>query len=228
MLSPITRTVTVAPLTISTCGAGAVPRATASISLPISLLTASRMRPTGMPTSTMGSLCSTSLRPVTTPLGVNADQKLDRLAGIAGGVGEVGVQVDEAEKLIVLVGAHDCGIALRRPEAIRTCNELRRLGLAEVIAQPTRGARLSNHGNPAENGQSANKDKNVDELSQGACFQISAIAKFRNRTPLSWIENSVSLEQRAASLVALDQTPRTLTGAKYPMKENPTCAKSRF
>jgi len=70
MLSPITSTVTVAPLTISTCGAGAVPRATRSMSAPISLLTASTTRLSGMPSRTIGSLCSTILMPLTTPFGV--------------------------------------------------------------------------------------------------------------------------------------------------------------
>ncbi len=70
MLSPITSTVTVAPLTISTCGGGESPRTTRSMSVPINLLTASRMRFSGIPTSTMGSLCSTSLRPVSTAFGL--------------------------------------------------------------------------------------------------------------------------------------------------------------
>jgi hypothetical protein len=69
MLSPITRTVTVAPLTMSTWGVGVDPRVTLPMSTPISLLTASRMRFSGIPTSTIGSLCSTILRPVRTPFG---------------------------------------------------------------------------------------------------------------------------------------------------------------
>ena len=76
ILSPMTRTVTVAPLTMSTWGAGAVPLATRAISAPISLLTASRFaRFSGMPTRTMGSLCSTSFSPVSTPFGIDADRE---------------------------------------------------------------------------------------------------------------------------------------------------------
>ena len=79
-------------------------------------------------------------------LRIDADQKLDRLSGIAGGVGKVGVQVDEAEELIILVGGRDRRIALQRPKAIRACDQFGRLGLGEVVAQPACGARLAKRG----------------------------------------------------------------------------------
>ncbi len=66
-LSAITSTVTVAPLTMSGCGARSLPAAMAPMRAPSSLLTASTTRRSGTPTSTMGSLCSTSLSPVMTP-----------------------------------------------------------------------------------------------------------------------------------------------------------------
>ena len=135
MLSPITSTVTVAPLTISTCGAGAAPRATRSMSVPINLLTASRMRFSGMPTQHDGLLVLDQLEAGQHALRIDTDQKLDRLAGIARGVGKVGVQVDEAEQLIVLVGGRNRGIALQRPEAIRARNQFGRLGLGKVFAR---------------------------------------------------------------------------------------------
>jgi hypothetical protein len=58
---------------------------------------------------------------------------------------------------------------LRRPEAVRACNQFGRLGFAKVIVQPASRVRLAKEGNPAEKGQSSNKDKNTDGFSQGAC-----------------------------------------------------------
>ncbi len=113
---------------------------------------------------------------------IDADQDLDRLSGVAGGVGKVGVQVDEAEELIILVGRRNRGIALQRPEAIGACDQFGRLGLGEVIAQPACGARLSKHGNPAENGQDSNKDKDVDGF-----IAREHVPDFSSRTPLFWI-----------------------------------------
>ena len=143
MLSPITRTVTVAPLTISTCGAGAAPRATRSMSAPINLLTASRTRFSGMPTQHNGLFVLDELQAGQHTLRIDTDQDLDRLSGVARGVGKIGVQVDEAEELIILVGRRNRGIALQRPKAIGARNQFGRLGLAKVIAQPACGARLS-------------------------------------------------------------------------------------
>ena len=82
--------------------------------------------------------------------------------------------------LIVLQRGHDRGIALRRPEAIGAGNQFGRLGLAEVLAQPARRARLAKHGNPAANGQNSQKGIDVDGFSQMLLPDVS-------RTPLFWI-----------------------------------------
>ena len=66
-LSPITSTVTVAPLTMSTCGGFAVPAATAPRSWSIRPFRAAMIFASGMPTSTIGSWCSTSFSPRTLP-----------------------------------------------------------------------------------------------------------------------------------------------------------------
>ena len=155
------------------------------------------------------------------PLGRNADQKLDWFAGIARRIGKVGVQVDEAEKLIVLVGAHNRGIALQRAKTIRLRNQFSRLGLAKVIAQPPRGARFSKKGNPAANGQNSQKGIGVNGFGQVLLPDFS-------RTPLFWTASSMI--NRAANRIATcaGSNCRQSVWFKLLFRENPTCAKSRF
>ena len=179
MLSPITRTVTVAPLTISTCGAGrrrARPVHVGADQLVDGLQNAFLRNAEQHD----GLFVLHEFQTGQHPFGIDADQELDWLSGIARGVGKVGVQVDEAEELIILVGGHNRGIALQRAEAIGTSNQFGRLGLAKVVAQPACGARLSKHGNPAENGQNSQKDIGVDG------FRKCCLPDF-SRTPLFWI-----------------------------------------
>jgi hypothetical protein len=64
--------------------------------------------------------------------------------------------------LIVPVCGGDRRIALWRPKAARPGDKLGRLCLAEVFVQPPCGARLSKEGDPAEKGQNAKKDTDVD------------------------------------------------------------------
>src|SRR5450759_934763 len=124
---------------------------------------------------------------------IDTDQDLDRLAGVARGVGKVGVQIDEAEELIILVRRRNRGIALQRPETIGTCHQFGWLGLAEVVAQPACGARLSDERNPAEKGQSSNEGINVDGFSQDACsrFQQNAVV----------LDRELPLQQEAGGLL---------------------------
>ena len=132
-LSPMTSTVTVAPLTMSTWGGRSAPVATGFMSLPTRVFTASTMRRSGMPTRTMGSLWSTSLIPRDDAVRIDADQEVDRLAGIADGAGEVGVQVDVAEQAVALVGGNERRIALRRVRSGRLREELGGLCLREEL-----------------------------------------------------------------------------------------------
>ena len=118
-------------------------------------------------------------------LRIDTDQDLDRLSGVAGGVGKVGIQVDVAEELIILVCGRNRGIALQRPKPSRAGHQFGRLGLAEVIVKPACGARLAKEGHPAEKGQSSKKDMDVDGFSQDDIPDCSS------RTPLFWIARSV-------------------------------------
>jgi len=68
-LSPMTSTVTVAPLTMSTCGGRSAPEATRPMSLSMSAFIEATTFSSGMPISTIGSLWSTNLKPRITPLG---------------------------------------------------------------------------------------------------------------------------------------------------------------
>ena len=102
MLSPITSTVTVAPLTISTCGAGDGAahdgihvRANQLIDGVENALHRNSHEHDGF-------LVLDKLETGDHPFRTNADQELDRLSGVAGGVGKVGVQVNEAEELAIL------------------------------------------------------------------------------------------------------------------------------
>ena len=62
----------------------------------------------------------------------NAHQNLDRFAGIAGRIGKVGVQIDEADDLIAPKRGHDRGIALRGAEAIGSRKEIGRRNFRQV------------------------------------------------------------------------------------------------
>jgi hypothetical protein len=72
MLSPITRTVTVAPLTMSGVLTASPPLAAARTSVPRKWSMMARIFASGIPTSTIGSWCSISFAPRILPLGSRA------------------------------------------------------------------------------------------------------------------------------------------------------------
>ena len=135
MLSPITSTVTVAPLTISTCGAGAAPRATRRHVGADQLVDGLQNALFGNADQHDGLLVLDQLEAGQHSLRIDADQDLDRLAGIADRIGEVGIQVDEALQLIAAIRRHDGRVALRRTEAVGAREEVGGSDLRQVGIQ---------------------------------------------------------------------------------------------
>ena len=72
-------------------------------------------------------------------LRIDADQKTDRLAGIAGRVGEVGIQVDETLQLFAAIDRNDGRLALRRTEAVGSGKEVGRRGLRQIRSEVAGG-----------------------------------------------------------------------------------------
>jgi hypothetical protein len=69
---------------------------------------------------------------------VGRDHDVDRLAGIAGGVGDVGVQPDMAEQPVARVGRREGRLALRRAEPVGAREDLGRRDAAEEFREPRR------------------------------------------------------------------------------------------
>src|SRR5690606_28000522 len=84
-----------------------------------------------------------------------------RLAGIADGTGDVGVQVDVTKKLVAPIDWRDRRIALDRPETIGAFEQLARLRLAQELLEPPCRGRVNRSADGQENrdDESANRRK---------------------------------------------------------------------
>src|SRR5690606_18172038 len=65
-----------------------------------------------------------------------ADDDVDRFAGIAPGVDDVGGQVDVADHPVARVGAGDCGLAFRGADAVGTGEDVAGPEVLQECAQP--------------------------------------------------------------------------------------------
>ena len=139
MLSPMTRTVTVAPLTMSTCGAGAAPLRDRRHVGADQLVDGFQNALLGNAHQNDGFLVFDELQAGQHALRIDADQKSDRLAGIAGRVGEVGIQVDETLQLFAAIDRNDGRLALRRTEAVGSGKEIGRRGLRQIRSEVAGG-----------------------------------------------------------------------------------------
>ena len=107
------------------------------MSLPMSVFIASTMRRLGDADEDDRLLVVDQLDAGDDALRIDADQDVDRLAGIADRAGEIGVQVDVAEQPVALVDGDERRIALRRAEAVGAGKEIRRRAFDRYVARPS-------------------------------------------------------------------------------------------
>ena len=185
MLSPITSTVTVAPLTISTCGAGAAPRATLAHVGADQLVDGFQNALLRNADEHDGLLVLDQLEAGEHALGIDADQELDRLAGIAGRVGEIGIEVDETLQLIAAIDRNDRRIALRRPEPVGALEEVGGRDLRQITGEVADGIRrmCPQRRTHRENGRECRRRSFVGERTPGHGVPQSGTACASTRIP---------------------------------------------
>jgi hypothetical protein len=72
-------------------------------------------------------------------LRIDADQKTDRLAGIAGRIDEVGIQVNKTLQLFAAIDRNDGRLALRRTEAVGFGKEVGGRSLRQICSEVAGG-----------------------------------------------------------------------------------------
>ncbi|WP_419695581.1 hypothetical protein ACN2CC_03430 [Mesorhizobium muleiense] len=75
------------------------------------------------------------LEPPDYAVGVDADQDVDRLSGIAYRTGEVGVEIDISRQFVALINGGDGRVALQAAETIGAFEYLGRLSLLQEFRQ---------------------------------------------------------------------------------------------
>ena len=138
-LSPMTRTVTVAPLTMSTWGGRSAPGRNRLHVLADEGVHRIDDAALGNADEDDGFLMVDELDPGDDAVRIDADQQVDRLAGIADGIGEIGVEVNVPQQAGALVRGNERRIALRWAEAVGSGEELGGLCLREKLLDPSCG-----------------------------------------------------------------------------------------
>ena len=172
-LSAMTSTVTVAPLTMSTCGGRCSPR---------------RHRPHGGTDQMVERpddpllgdadqhdrlVVLHQLDAADDALGIGGDQDRDGFAAIAGRVRHVGVQPDMADEPLPGIDGGDRRIPLRRPDPVGAGEDLARLNLGQELGQP-RGGNGENHEAEQET------DQGQDQRQRDAVSETGGAVSNRN------------------------------------------------
>jgi len=121
---------------------------------------------------------------------IDADENVDRLAGIADGVGEIGIQVDVAEQAIAGIGRRNRRIALRQTETVGVLEEGGGLGAAKEFAQP-----------PGGFGDITDENSERDEGEQGH------VAQARSQRPCGHARKQLPCPARQAHLAIQRYAP---------------------
>jgi hypothetical protein len=96
--------------------------------------------------------------------GVERDEDMDRLARIAGGIDEVGIEIGEPEQPVALKDRRQRRCALGRAKAVRPVDQISRLDPAEKLREP--GVRCGC--------QPCDRDKQERQQHRPACCRVEA------------------------------------------------------